>query len=31
VLEKFEYVTYNGVQVSRSDAEEEMRRLEVID
>jgi hypothetical protein len=29
VLEKFEYVTYNGVRVSRSDAEEEMRRLEV--
>lgn len=30
VLEKFEYVTYNGIRVSRSDAEEEMRRLEVI-
>jgi hypothetical protein len=31
VLEKFEYVTYNGVRVSRSDAEEEMRKLAVID
>jgi hypothetical protein len=31
VLEEFEYVTYNGIRVSRSDAEEEMRRLEVID
>lgn len=31
VLDKFEYVTYNGVRVSRSDAEEEMRKLEVID
>jgi hypothetical protein len=31
VLEKFEYVTYNGIRVSRSDAEEEMRKLAVID
>jgi hypothetical protein len=31
VVEKFEYVTYNGVRVSRSDAEEEMRKLKVID
>lgn len=31
VLEKFEYVTYNGVRVSRGDAEEEMRKLSVID
>jgi hypothetical protein len=26
VVERFEYVTFNGVQVSRADAEEEMRR-----
>jgi hypothetical protein len=31
VVEKFEYTTYNGVRVSRSDAEEEMRKLSVID
>jgi hypothetical protein len=30
VLEKFEYVTYNGIRVSRSDAEEEMQRLKII-
>jgi hypothetical protein len=27
VVDRFEYVTYNGVRVSRSGAEEEMRRL----
>jgi hypothetical protein len=31
VVEKFEYVSYNGVRVSRSDAEEEMRKISVID
>jgi hypothetical protein len=30
VIDHFEYVTYNGVRVSRADAEEEMRRLEVL-
>jgi hypothetical protein len=31
VVDRFEYVTYNGVRVSRSDAEEEMRRLGTIE
>lgn len=31
VADRFEYVTYNGARVSRADAEEEMRRLEIID
>jgi hypothetical protein len=31
VLDRFEYVTYNGARVSRSDAEEEMRRLQSLD
>jgi hypothetical protein len=31
VLDYFEYVTYNGVRVSRTDAEEETRRLQIID
>ncbi|MGA8313239.1 MAG: hypothetical protein WB755_24660 [Terriglobales bacterium] len=28
VVERFEYVTFNGVRVSRSDAEEEMKKGE---
>ncbi|MFZ3211812.1 MAG: hypothetical protein WA188_09870 [Terriglobales bacterium] len=31
VIDHFEYITYNGVRVSRADAEEEMRRMEIMD
>ena len=31
VADRFEYVTYNGVRVSRSDAEEEMRKLRTME
>ena len=31
VVERFEYVTYNGVRLSRSDAEQEMKKLEVVE
>lgn len=31
VIERFEYVTYNGLRISRADAEEEMRMLRVTD
>jgi hypothetical protein len=31
VVERFEYVTYNGVRVSRSDAELEMRNRDVVE
>ena len=31
VMDKFEYVTHNGVRVSRADAEEEMRKLQSLD
>ncbi len=31
VVQRFEYVTYNGVRISCSDAEEEMRKLRIIE
>jgi|GEM_PF-2879091 len=31
VVERFEYVSYNGVRVSRSDAEQEMKKLDAIE
>jgi hypothetical protein len=31
VVERFEYVTYNGVRLSRSDAEQEVKKVEVVE